>query len=31
MRNAVMQSSSRPRRASNESTACDSELRTDLP
>ena len=28
---AVMQVSSRPRRASNESTACDSELRTDLP
>ena len=29
--NAVMHASSRPRRASSPSTACDSELRTELP
>ena len=31
MLNAVMLASSRPRRASSASTACDSELRTDSP
>ena len=30
MLNAVVQASSRPRRVSRASTACDSELRTDL-
>ena len=31
MRNAIMQVSSRPRRDSSASTACDSDLRTELP
>ena len=31
MLNAFMHSSSRPRRVSSISTACDSELRTELP